>query len=313
MQRRPPDERRRDPFLKGGVPGHFGALLLTVVLLLAAHPLSSTGLDVVIQRMATYVDGYGAAVSLVVGVEKYTQSIIIASGQQSKPRRLTAEFAVVRVSDGWVGFRDVITVDDVTVRDRGDRLLKLLTGPAARLSDVQRIADESARYNVGPVVRNLNVPTTALFFFTTSNLGRFRFDRKRTARVNSEDTVEFAYREIGRPTFVMTRGGADVPLDGSVWVRAADGVVVRTRIRARGFADEISTTASLVRREIKTVADITVTFARHDVIGLWLPSDMVEEYEGPIKFGTTPPIPGVCTTRATYSDYRQFQTDASIR
>jgi hypothetical protein len=33
------------------------------------------------------------------------------------------------------------------------------------IGDATPIANESARYNMGPVIRNFNVPTTALFFF----------------------------------------------------------------------------------------------------------------------------------------------------
>ena len=78
-----------------------------------------------------------------------------------------SEFAIVKAAGrvGWSGFRDVVEVDGKPVSDRRDRLLSLLTGPAGGEAELRRIADESARYNVGPVIRNFNVPTTALFFF----------------------------------------------------------------------------------------------------------------------------------------------------
>ena len=33
------------------------------------------------------------------------------------------------------------------------------------MDEARRLSDESARFNIGPIVRNFNVPTAALFFF----------------------------------------------------------------------------------------------------------------------------------------------------
>jgi hypothetical protein len=40
---------------------------------------------------------------------------------------------------------------------------------------------------------------------------------------------------------------------------------------------------------------------------------MLEMYEGAIKLGTRPPFRGSSTTRAKYSNFRQFGTGARVK
>ena len=40
------------------------------------------------------------------------------------------------------------------------------------------MADESARFNIGPTRRNFNEPTAALFFLLPASQARFAFTRK---------------------------------------------------------------------------------------------------------------------------------------
>ena len=136
----------------------------------------------------------------------------------------------------------------------------------------------------------------------------------------------------------MTRSGRDVPMEGTLWVVAADGAVIRTRMRMKNFAD--TETSSVQRapdqrpavdptkptggrpsgavtaldlREIETSADIEVTYKHHDKLGVWLPSQMTEHYVEPIKLGMRPPLPGTSRTTASYSDFKQFGTGARIK
>jgi hypothetical protein len=115
--------------------------------------------------------------------------------------------------------------------------LSLLTGPAGGEAELRRIADESARYNVGPVIRNFNVPTTALFFFHPQLVDRFTFRRAGTKTIDGVSTWALDFKETRRPTLVMRSDGSDVPCEGTVWVVPADGTIVRTRLRLRNFAN----------------------------------------------------------------------------
>lgn len=291
-----------------------------------------------VQKLGAYVAAYGEKASVVVGVEKYTQSVTTAEAGMIRPRQLIAEFAIVKTSGGWVGYRDVVQVNTERVADRQDRLLRLLTEPSSDTSELVRIANESARYNIGPVATNLNVPTSALFLFQPSNLHRFAFTRKASRKVEGVDTVEIDFKEIVTPTLVGRRDGTDVPLEGTLWIIPADGAVVRTRLRMRGFLDTMTTTIQsapgarpdvnpnvatggrpapsfadpIGQRDIKSLADIDVTYALDTTTGLWLPTKMSEQYEGPIKLGPRPAFEGLSTTRATYGSYRKFGTGAKV-
>jgi hypothetical protein len=370
--------------------------------LVSAYPQTlATGdppLQTVVDRMAAYVAAYGAQTSFVVAVEKYTQQVTVDE-KTLRPRSLLSEYAIVKADDkvGWTGFRDVVEVDGRQVTDRRDRLERLFTGPAGGEGELRRIANESARYNVGPIARNLNVPTTALFFLHPARVARFAFSQKGTKTIDGVKTWVLDFRESARPTLVMKRDGSDVPCEGTVWVVPEDGTVVRTRMRLRNFANTI-TAGGTVRsdpsrldrvvaedtsirqmissqpaqpqqpstpgtpsgggsqpttpatgvatgatagtaaagsqaeqnrrgsnaagvddmtgpeglREIETLADIEVTYRRDASSGLWLPAQMTELYDGPITLGTRAPMTGRAVGRATYSDFKRFETSVKI-
>jgi hypothetical protein len=202
---------------------------------------SDAALDAVVRKMADYVAAYGERASVIVAAEKYTQQLEL-QGQRGRPRSLVAEFAIVKVAGrvGWTGFRDVVQVDGKSVADRKDRLVALLTGPAGNEGELRRLSNESARYNVGVVIRNFNVPTTTMFFFHPDDVGRFSFRRAGTKTIDGVVTWALDFKETRTPTLVMKRDGTDVPCEGTVWVVPDDGTVVRTRLRLRKFADTMT-------------------------------------------------------------------------
>ena len=134
----------------------------------------------VLNRVAAYVSAYGQNTAAVVALEKYTQFL----DESGRPQRLTADFALVKTGAGrWLGYRDVIEVNGEPVPDRRNRLLALLKTSSNPLDDAARLTAESARFNVGPVMRNFNVPTTALLFFDAAGLSRFTFTRRGSKKI----------------------------------------------------------------------------------------------------------------------------------
>lgn len=303
-----------------------------------AQKAGEPSLEEVLARVGAYVAGYGEKASVVVATEKYTQSVQWSDAAPMRPLQLEAEFAIVRVSGGgWTGYRDVVAVDGKPVHDRRNRLMELLTDANGDAAEVTRIANESARFNIGPISRNFNVPTAALFFFKPADHGRFTFERKGTRKIDDVSTWEIAFKETRRPSLIMTRSGRDVPIEGALWVNPQDGTVIRTRLRMRNFADENAATPDLSAPQqtaaenpnvprgagaaprastitigrIETLADIEVTYRQPDGMTLWLPSTMVELYEGPIRIKAKS-IAGRSTTNAKYSNYKQFNTSIKI-
>jgi hypothetical protein len=255
----------------------------------------------VMRRVAAYVDAYGERASIVVATEQYTQrSRSMTIGYEPTLRRILADFAIVHVATlrGWQGFRDVVEVDGVSVADRDDRLLRLLMQPGGRYDDARRLSDESARFNIGRIQRNFNVPTTTLFFFTADNLDRFKFSAK---RVDPSGLWEIAFRETARPTLIRTPAGHSVPSEGLIWVNPSDGTVVRTRLEVEGFV------RTGPRRSIGT-GHVDVTYQRVPELDMWLPASMDEDFEA-VRGDARDNISG----RALYSNYRQFTTTVRIK
>jgi hypothetical protein len=293
---------------------------------LAQSTATDPALEPVLQKMARYVAGYGDKASLFVAVEKYTQGLAL-NGQNRPPRRLVAELAIVKApgDTGWIGYRDVVEVNDNKISDRPDRLMTILTDMSADSSQVTRLANDSARYNIGPISRNFDTPTSTLFFFYPANLPRFLFTKKDTRKFNGIETWEIAFKETQTPAIVRTRSGKLVPIEGTLWVSPADGAILKSRLVMRNFADQVAQPVQTVpgrgsgrnstgedAQRIETLADIEVTYSRNEKLGIWLPEKMTEVYSGPFPQRTGPPAPGTATTKATYSEFRQFDAGVKI-
>ena len=253
----------------------------------------------VVRRMGAYVETYGEKASIIVASERYTQRVAGGLGP-AEDRVTVADFAIVRAAGfgGWVGFRDVVEVDGSRVSDREERLIQILTSAAGRMDEAQRLSNESARFNIGPIQRNFNVPTAGLFFFRPENLDRFRFTRKSVR----DGTWEIGFRETSRPTLVRTPTGVSLPAEGSIWVNADTGTVVRTRIH-------MTIVVGQTRDDAGTgSAEIDVTYQRVPALDMWLPETMTEVYEGKAGNGGWRMF-----AEAKYSDYRQFQTSVRIK
>lgn len=260
----------------------------------AAQPTAAAPtLDVVLQRAGAYVTEYAERFSSVVAEERSDQSNDGGPRGFVTTRLILADVLVVRVpgTGQWMGFRDVFEVNRSKVRDREDRLLKLFVEtPATAVAQARRLADESARFNVGDLTRNFNLPTTALFFLLPGRQGHFAF---RQAGTKERDGLRYWVirgRETGRSTLIATTVGRDPELFVEYLVDPASGRVVRTTMRMKYPAD----------------TDISVDYRPDDTLGMWVPSKMEESYDQASSKVR-------CT--ATYSNFRRFQvhTDTSFR
>ena len=262
-----------------------------------------SSLDLLLDRVSQYVWDYGRELSSVVSEETYTQEVrgdsnvgrvnVTINGKPvpastTKSRQLVSDFLLVRPPglDGWLPFRDVFEVDGERVRDRQDRLVKLFlqSAPDVALESANEILRESARYNIGPIRRNLNLPTLALWFLEPESRHRFSFRRAGDETLAGRRVSVLDYSETSHPTIIKTSGGDDVPASGRLWVEPANGRILRTVLKA-------------------SVATITVTYApREELPGLWLPVMMEEKYAA----GNL-----AITGTATYARFRQFQVSTT--
>jgi hypothetical protein len=241
------------------------------------------------------VANYGEQAALIIAVEHYRQRYTNAPLGQPSGRDLVAELALVKTGDaiGWVGFRDVVAVDGKPIQDRQDRLMALFRADTPDVGEARRIADESARYNIGPTRRNFNDPTAALFFLLPGNQARFVFDRKGTTTMDGVAVMEIDFKERSTPTLIRTLDGHDVASQGTIWVAPADGTVVRTRLIVSGFAG------------VGSSARVEATFGRNDRLRMWLPVKMTERHEVRSRGDA------IVTASATYGDFKRFETSTS--
>lgn len=264
-----------------------GAALLVsafvVVLALAPARVTAQQTDVagVLAKAASYLTSYEKAFSVVVAEESYLQTVRTNVGRNSQ-RTLRSDVLETSVGQNdWVAFRDVFEVDGQKVRDRDTRLQKLFLGaPAEAFAQMRRIVDESARYNLGGLKRNINVPTMALTYLRAANQPRSVFAAGGYQTVGSVNAVVLTFTEKTKPTIVRS-GLRDLPAIGRFWIDPESGRVVKTEVSIAGAGSP---------------ARITVTYGPVPKLAVWAPVLMMEVYDG------TELIRG----EATYSNFRQF-------
>jgi len=253
----------------------------------------------VVRRVEQYVASYGEKASIVVCTERYEQKAL-GSGSEERIRTLVSDFALVYADaiHGWLGFRDVREVDGRRVSDREDRLARVLMGSQGRFDEARRLSDESARFNIGSIERNFNVPTALLFFFVPENHDRFKFSARSVAK---DGTWEIAFRETSTPTLIRGTDGLSIRSAGTIWVQPDNGTVVRTRLDL-DFVLGRSTLAHHGRGFV----DVVYQFV--EAMRMWLPRTMDEQFEAS-REGVRDRVSG----RADYSDCRQFTTSVRIK
>ncbi|MGE0392970.1 MAG: hypothetical protein AB7I25_04430 [Vicinamibacterales bacterium] len=277
-------------------------LLLTVALagapsvLLSAQPDPRPTAQALLAAAATYMARFSNTFTSVVAEEQYLQvvsgknavngtgrgaSASIVGGQR---RELVSDFLLVKLPDidHWVPLRDVFAVDGQPVREREERLLRLLTRPGdTGVLLAKAITDESARYNIGEVERTINMPLLAMGFLDARQQARFEFKVEKEAPAVRPGAWEVAFREKAKPTVVQTPDGRSLFASGKVWVLPT-GEVVRTEL---AFLD-----AGLHAR-------VTTTFAFDDRFGVEVPKEMEELYT--LRRSEV-------RGRATYGRFRKF-------
>ena len=198
----------------------------------------------------------------------------------------------------WTGYRDVFEVDRRMVRDRSDRLQQLfLDGPKAREPQLQRIAEESARYNVGSVRRTVNLPTLPIFYLHPRNAARMKLTGKGNADVDGVVCRVFEFREQAWPTIVVTFSGDSIPAWGQVWIEPVTGAVHRAVLR--------------FERGSSTRTSVDVRYRKADRLPVLVPSSLWEWYQGAGGAGSPDFHEQVIEGLATYSNLRRFTVETS--
>jgi hypothetical protein len=269
--------------------------------------LAALSLRQVVERAGAYAASYGTELASVIADEEFLQELVSRpGGTVLQQRRLQSEIAFVELEETreWLAFRSVLRVDGVPVEDAAGRLERVFRDtPRTALAQARTITAESSRFNLGPVQRNFNVPTTVLQFILPQHQERFRFRKIAEERVDGERDAAWVveFREQKRGTFVRTPQGRAAPSEGRLWIMPEDGRIIRSRLVVSADAD--------------VQAQLDVEWSYDGKLKLWVPAEMRETYRGPwttaVENGareTAFDVRGV----AKYSNYRRFQVDTRI-
>lgn len=278
------------------------ALAVLAAVSLSAQAAEST-LETVLTRAAAYVTDYQTKLAGIVAEESYRQNVLVTQRRGSPTTRqyrtLRSDLLLVKggTEGSWLQFRDVFEVDRKPIRDRDERLYKLFVGASADAAkQAEAIQGESSRYNIGPIMRTINMPILALVFFDRRNQPRFAFEKgnpgstKRFAGMARENDVWLIkYKETQEGTVVRGASDRDIPSHGRIWIDSATGRFLRTE---------------LISEDTEIRALIDVTYKVEAGLDLLVPSEMRELYE---LRRTQSRIDG----RAQYSRFRQFTVTTS--
>lgn len=230
-------------------------------------PLQRVGVaadDPVVTKASAFVDQFERDYVRLVSQETYAQRV-----QGGSQRLLVSEVAAAELpgADGFVFLRSATSVDGRIVSDSDGRLDALLRPdiPPDR-ARVLALRDESSRFNLGTVHRNLNDPTLALRFLGRGVAQRFSFQLKGTETLNGVDVRRVDFREIARPTLIRN-GTVSVPASGSLWIDT-DGVVRQTELRVTFVTSAHGLDTNYTN--LRTVARVTVQFAHDNRLALWV-------------------------------------------
>jgi hypothetical protein len=273
-------------------------------------------LDEILARAGARVRQFESALTAIISDENYEQHVQRLTVQlpaSPTERRMRSEMLFMWLSEErtFVAARNVLAVDGKPVPDSHDRIERVLRAPIdGRSSRLQQLLDEGARFNLGPVIRNIAEPTLALEFLDPDYQPRFTFAVAGRDRIAGNDVLKVVFTEQTQPT-VITDRGHDVLSKGTLWIRPSDGVAVRTLLEA--------TVPSPTNLMVSVSVSIVVNYGLIANLAMWVPSQMDEHYV--LSHDVWTPSTGIWapSTRyestncvAKYTNYRRFETSGRI-
>jgi hypothetical protein len=279
------------------------SLIVAAVATAGVGAADQPALDVVLARAAAYVADYQKRLQGIVAEEVYIQNLMTPSRGRSRfnrdGRQLRSDVLLVKLAgdDRWMQFRDVFEVDHRPVRDRDQRLAKLfIDAKEDARAHAQTIQNESARYNLGPVLRTINIPIMALLFFEKANQPGLEFKQLNAGNVKrfaalaaAHDISLIEFRETGPGTMVKGANNMDIPSHGRVWIDHTTGRILRSE---------------LITEDTQLRASVDVTYRTTPGLEVLVPGEMREIY---IVRSSETRIDG----KATYEKFRQFSVSTT--
>jgi len=263
-------------------------------------PTEGIPLEMLLTRARAYVADYQTQFASIIGEEHYhqdfTQERLIdrESGTirvTKTSRSMRSELSLAWFPDvsGWFGFRDIIEVDGRPVKDRDRRMARLFfERPSGKL--LKQALQESARYNLGTIRRNFNVPMVTLQFLQEDLSRRFRFEDGGHGRAGDRPAQIVRFQEMARPTIILS-SEVDAPASGRYWIDADTGRVLKTELVIGDRNGDIR---------------ISTWYRPDERLGIWVPARMTERYDYINRLYDS------IQCEASYANFRRFETGARI-
>ena len=257
--------------------------ILVFAAALSTNAIENVRLEELLAAVARYVEGYEPQLSTMVAEEDYLQTV--KRWRERDEQRTVSDFLFLKLPGAfnWVGFRDVYTVDGERVRQPDDRFRRIVQSGGDVAKQAAELAAESAQYNLGPVVRTINVPTLVLGWLARDVQPRFSFALRGRKTIAGTRCRVVSFSERATPTIIRGRGDTNLPSSGS-FCAAADGQVLLTELQPQGRAM------------------VTVSYRLDPQFQMLVPSEMRERYD----------VESI-ECLAKYSKYRRFSVTTRIK
>jgi hypothetical protein len=276
------------------------ALSLTIVgvalLLAPLRAQDDRNLDVLLNRLAVYLDNYEGQLSTLLADEHYVQE---ERRRRTSSKRVTeAEVLFLRLPGEaeWFGVRDVKTVDGKPVTGGGVPLADLFKASGDELlTRAAAIVEASSRHNLGGR-RTINMPTVPLEVLGARNHVRYIFKVGGSAKVSGVQTRRLEFHEFDEPTLVQSTDGGSLWTRGTAWIDPATGALWRAEL-------VVGPDRPGTFRRMNLETKVRVEFTRDAGLELLVPNELIETFwiRG-----------GVGAGRGRYSNFRKFATSARV-
>jgi hypothetical protein len=265
------------------------SILLALLLTVQQPP---TELAAVIQRATDYVTKYEAELGNLIGTEEYLQTW--TSGRTRKmQRRTSSDVLIIEVGKEWEALRKVNRVDGSKVKEEDETFDQAFSDSAAdNTKRLVKMKEDSTRYNLGDVVREINLPTFALKVLRESEVWRFSFEKDGTEKIDGVQTWVIHFSERGLQTLVRGDNGELLHSTGTLWIEPATGRVLKTDFDVENIYSKLP---------IK--ARTTVSYTRGKTMDILLPHQMSEHYETSAS---------TIDCLADYSNFRRFEVNVKF-
>jgi hypothetical protein len=277
--------------------------------------------DVLLQRLAAYLEQYEKVISEVVADEMYEQRTtrvgprkalerdatgipidpgIQPSAVETVHRRLQSTVSFMRLPGGaaWLGTREVRSVDKRPL-GTSEALVRILTGTMNNpRAQAEALVITSAQHNLGNP-RTVNMPMLPLELLDGRHRPRMAFRVTGRDSIQGIQTTRIEFSEKGPPTII--RGESDAHwliARGVAWVNQTSGAVHRARVFYR---DYVATPGAAHAPAAE--AEVSVDFGWNGALGMLVPARMREVF-----FASS----GRGEGEAKYSNYRRFATSARL-